>query len=278
MEKVTSKLIFSLKGKRKITAITAYDYPSAFYADRAGVDIILVGDSLGMIIKGEKNTLKVSVEEIEYHVKAVSKGAKRSLIIADFPFLSYSSVEEALRNSKKFIMAGADAVKLEGSRPEQIRAIVKEGVPVMGHIGLTPQQYLKIGFKKQGREASSALRLFKEALIIQEAGAFSIVLESIPMEVAKEITSRLSIPTIGIGAGTFCDGQILVFHDLLGMYPGITPSFVRRYGELGKLMEKGVRNYIEDVISGSFPGEEESFRMKDEEFQEFLGEVKNGNF
>lgn len=274
MEKITPRFITSLKGKRKITAITAYDYPSAYYADKAGVDIILVGDSLGMVIKGEENTLGVKLEEVEYHTAAVARGTKRALIVSDLPFLSYFSVEEALKSSAALIRAGASAVKLEGPRIEQIEALVKEGIPVMGHVGLTPQQYLHIGFRTQGRKTSSAMRLMEQAKRIEDAGAFSIVLESMPMEVAKEITSSLKIPTIGIGAGPYCDGQILVFHDLLGMYPGEKPSFVREYAKIGEEIEKGIRTYVEDVISENFPSEKESFRMKPEERKVFIREVE----
>lgn len=274
MEKITPRFITSLKGKRKITAITAYDYPSAYYADRAGVDIILVGDSLGMVIKGEENTLRVKLEEVEYHTAAVARGTKRALIVGDLPFLSYFSVEQALKSSAALVRAGASAVKLEGARIEQIEALVREGIPVMGHVGLTPQQYLHIGFRIQGRKTSSAIRLIEQAQKIEEAGAFSIVLESVPMEVAKEITSSLRIPTIGIGSGPYCDGQILVFHDLLGVYPREKPSFVREYAKIGEEIEKGIRSYIEDVISGDFPSEKESFRMKPEEREAFIREVR----
>ncbi len=274
MEKNTPRFIASLKGKRKISAITAYDYPSAYYADRAGVDVILVGDSLGMVIKGEENTLGVTLQDVEYHTRAVAKGVSRALVVGDLPFMSYFSVEEALKSSATLIRAGASAVKLEGPRIEQIRALIREGIPVMGHVGLTPQQYLHIGFKTQGRRTSSALKLVEQAKAIEDAGAFSVVLESVPMEVAREITSILNIPTIGIGAGPFCDGQILVFHDLLGMYPGEKPSFVREYAKIGEEIVRGIKGYIEDVVSGNFPSEDESFKMKPGERDSFIREVK----
>jgi len=274
MEKITPKKIFSLKGKRKITAITAYDYSSAYYAEKAGVDIILVGDSLGMVIKGEESTLNVTLDEVEYHTRIVARTVSTPLVVGDLPFLSYFRIEDAVKSAGRLGRAGAGAVKLEGSRPQHIKAIVEEGIPVMGHIGLTPQQYLRMGYRTQGKKALSAIRLLEEAKQIEDAGAFSIVLESIPMEVSKEITDVISIPTIGIGAGPYCDGQILVFHDLLGIYPGRRPSFVREYANIGEVMEKSIKQYAEDVISGEFPTREESFVMEDDEREKFYMEVR----
>ncbi len=276
MERNTPSFITSLKGKRKIVAITAYDYPSAFYAQAAGVDIILVGDSLGMVIKGEENTLGVTLEEMVYHTRAVARAKGNALVVADMPFLSYSTPRQAVESAGHLIRAGAGAVKMEGPRLETIRALVQEGIPVMGHVGLTPQHYLRLGFKTQGKRWKSALRILKEARGIEEAGAFSVVLESIPMAVAKEITEALSIPTIGIGAGPHCDGQILVLHDILGLYPGKKPSFARQYAHLGTAMKEAVEAYARDVLSGGYPSEEESFSMKPEEYEKFR-EAKDGS-
>ncbi len=276
LEKITPSKIVSLKGKRRIVSITAYDYPSAYFADRAGVDIILVGDSLGMVIKGEENTLRVTVDEVAYHTEAVRRAVSSALVVADMPFLSYSTAERALDAAGLLIRAGAEAVKLEGPRLGIIRALAEEGIPVMGHIGLTPQHYLRLGFRTQGRKASSALALYRQAREIEKAGAFSIVLESIPFPVAGRITRDLSIPTIGIGAGPYCDGQILVFHDLLGLYPGRKPSFVREYANLGEEIVEALGRYRQDVLTGDYPSKQEGFSMKDEEYRKFL-EVLNGD-
>ncbi len=276
MEKKTPSYIASLKGKRKIVAVTAYDYPSAFYAQAAGVDIILVGDSLGMVVKGEETTLGVTLEEMVYHTKAVAKAKGEALIVADMPFLSYPDPHQAVLSAGQLIRAGAEAVKLEGPRIEAIRALTDEGIPVMGHVGLTPQHYLRLGFRTQGKKWKSALKILEQAKEIEKAGAFSIVLESIPFRVAGVITENLSIPTIGIGAGPYCDGQILVFHDLLGLYPGKKPSFVREYARLGSAIEKALKAYGKDVMEGKYPTEGEAFSMKKEEYIKFM-EALNGS-
>ncbi len=277
LEKITPSKIVSLKGKRKIVSVTAYDYPSAYFADQAGMDFILVGDSLGMVIKGEENTLGVRIEEMAYHIGAVAKGTKRALIVGDMPFLSFISPEEAIKNAGLLIRAGAEAVKIEGPRIEVIRALVREGIPVMGHVGLTPQHFLRIGFRTQGKKAASALELYRQAKEIERAGAFSIVLESVPFQLAHKITSELSIPTIGIGAGPYCDGQILVFHDLLGLYPGKKPSFVREYARLGEEIVEALRLYSRDVKGGEYPSHHEAYSMDEEEYRKFMEEI-NGSY
>lgn len=265
MKKVTVRTF--LKKKRdgeKITMLTAYDYPSARLLDEAGIDAILVGDSLGMVIQGHDTTLPVTVGDVIYHVKAVRRGVKRAMIIADMPFLSYQlSDQEAVRNAGLMLKeGGADAVKLEGGR--RVAALVKKlvdtGIPVMGHLGLTPQSvHVFGGFRVQGRTEDDIRILKEDAKILEDSGVFSIVLESVPVEVAKEITEALSIPTIGIGAGPYTDGQVLVFHDYLGLFEDIKPKFVKRYRELGKEIIEATREYIEDVKSGKFPAPEHSF-------------------
>jgi len=278
MEKITAVTLRSLKGKKKITAITAYDYPSGWIAEKAGLDVILVGDSLGMVIKGEPTTLNVTVEEVAYHTRAVKAAVNRALLVADMPFLSYVNGEEAVKNAGILIRAGAEAVKIEGPRPEIVKELVKAEIPVMGHLGLTPQSYLRFGgFKVQGKEWRAALSLVKEALELEEAGVFSIVLESIPLQVAEEITRRVSVPTIGIGSGPQCDGQILVFHDLLGLYPGHTPKFVRKYASLAEAAVEALRRYAADVEKGGFPSQQESYFMKEEELKKFREELKDEN-
>jgi len=277
VEKRTPSYIASLKGKRKIVAITAYDYPSAFYAQAAGVDIILVGDSLGMVVKGEETTLGVTLEEMVYHTRAVARAKGEALVVADMPFLSYTDPHQAVVSAGRLIRAGAEAVKLEGPRVEVIRALTAEGIPVMGHVGLTPQHYLRLGFRTQGRKWRSALKILEQAKEIEEAGAFSLVLESIPFRVARVITGNLSIPTVGIGAGPFCDGQILVFHDLLGLYPGKKPSFVREYARLGPAIEEALRAYGRDVMEGKYPTEDEGFSMKEEEYIKFMEALNGGS-
>lgn len=252
------------EGKR-ITMLTAYDFPSAHMVDEAGIDIILVGDSLGVVVQGMENTLSVTMDEMIYHAKMVSRGVKNSLIIGDMPFMSYQTgIEDAVRNAGRFLKeGGSSAVKLEGgsSVADIVTAISKAGIPVMGHIGLTPQSIHSMGgFKVQGKGADEAERLVSDAKAIEKAGAFSILFEGIPMELAKRITKALSIPTIGIGAGPFCDGQVLVFHDLLGLFDRFTPKFVRRYADLKKESVDAIRRYKEDVESGMFPSEEESYK------------------
>lgn len=262
-----------------ISMLTAYDYPTALAMDEAGVDSILVGDSLGMVVLGYETTLPVTMDDMLHHCKAVSRGAKAPLLIGDMPFMSYQiSTEEAVRNAGRFLQeAGMDAVKLEGGseRLETIKAIADAGIPVMGHLGLTPQSIHQLGgFRPQGRSATAAKHLLEEAHRLQEAGCFSVVLESVPAKLAAYISQKLEIPTIGIGAGAGCDGQVLVTHDMLGLFKRFTPRFVKKYAELHNDLEKAFTAYIADVENRTFPAEEHSVAMKDEEWETFLKNVK----
>ena len=278
-KKITT-LAFRQKKTRgeKITVLTAYDYSSALVLDRAGIDSILVGDSLGMVMLGYENTLPVTMDEMIHHSRAVSRGAKAALLIGDMPFLSYQvSVEEAVRNAGRFLQQGGmDAVKLEGGRErlDVIHAIIGAGIPVMGHLGLTPQSVHQMGgFRPQGRTAVAARRLLEDALLLEEAGCFSLVLESIPARLAELVSQRLSIPTIGIGAGAGCDGQVLVLHDLLGLFDRFTPKFVKQYARMSVEMESAFGAYIADVREGRFPATEHTVEMADEEWETLLQEV-----
>ena len=254
-----------------ITMLTAYDYPTALAEDQAGIDSILVGDSLGMVVLGYQNTLPVTMQDMLHHCKAVARGAKFALLIGDMPFMSYqASTEEAVRNAGRFLQEGGmDAVKLEGGRErlEAVRAIVGAGIPVMGHLGLTPQSVNQLGgFRPQGKTASAAKRLFEDALLLEEAGCFGIVLESVPARLAELISKKLSVPTIGIGAGVGCDGQVLVTHDLLGLFDRFTPKFVRKYADFHSEMQRAFGEYIEDVHMKRFPADEHSVEMDDKEW------------
>ncbi len=263
-----------------ITMLTAYDYPTALALDQAGVDVILVGDSLGMVVLGYENTLPVTMEDMLHHCKAVRRGAQYALLVGDMPFMSYQvSITEAVRNAGRFLQeAGMDAIKLEGGRErlETIRAIVSAGIPVMGHLGLTPQSVNQLGgFRPQGRDATTAKRLLEDALLLQQAGCFSLVLESIPARLAAFVSESLDIPTIGIGAGAGCDGQVLVTHDLLGLFERFTPKFVKQYARLHESMQEAFNAYIQDVKSATFPAKEHSLEMSDPEWQVFLNESDN---
>ena len=251
---------------KKITCLTAYDYPTARLLDDAGVDILLVGDSLGMVVLGYENTLPVTLEEMLHHTRAVRRGTRHALLVADMPFGTYQGdTAEAVRNAIRFVKeAGAEAVKVEGGerKMDLIARLVDAQIPVMGHIGLTPQsQHLFGGFKVQGKSLQAAEQLFRDAQAIAAAGAFSVVLESIPRELAALITEKIPIPTIGIGAGPDCDGQVLVFHDLVGLTLGGAPKFARRYADLAGTISRAAREYLDDVRSGSFPADAESFHM-----------------
>ena len=256
-----------LKKKRegkKIAVLTAYDFPFAQIVDEAGMDAILVGDSLAMVVQGIENTLPVTMDEMVYHTKMVSRAAKNSMVIADMPYLSYQiSIEEAVRNAGRFVKeAGAQAVKIEGGREVEgiVKAMTCAEIPVMAHIGLTPQSLHKMGgYKVQGKTEDAAQRLIEDAKILEDTGAFSLILEAIPAEVAQRITSGLSIPTIGIGAGPHCDGQVLVLHDLLGLFDRFVPKFVKKYANLKEETSKAVRQYRDEVEKGTFPGKEHSF-------------------
>jgi 3-methyl-2-oxobutanoate hydroxymethyltransferase len=263
-ERWTAPRIQALKGQERIAVVTAYDYPTARIADQAGVEILLVGDSLGMVVLGYESTIPVTVEEMIHHAKAVVRARPRALVVVDMPFMSYQTgPAEALANAGRLVKdGGADAVKLEGGEraSASVRAIVEAGIPVMGHIGLTPQSVLAFGgYRVQGRGAENAARLAKDAESLQAAGVFSIVLEGMPRSLAAEVTRAVRVPTIGIGAGPCCDGQVLVWHDALGLYHGKQPRFVRRYAELGQEAEAGLRRYVEDVKQGRFPDAEESY-------------------
>ena len=256
----------------KLTMITAYDYPTAQLVDEAGIDMILVGDSLGMVVLGYEDTLPVTMDDMVRHTQAVVRGAKKAFIVADLPFLSYqTSIEEAVKNGGRLLKeGGAQAVKLEGglSMVPTIQRLVDSGIPVMGHIGLTPQAVNQLGgFAIQGRQAQDAKRIIEEAKAIEKAGAFSIVLEGIPWQLAKLVTENLTIPTVGIGAGPNCSGQVLVLHDTLGLFDRFTPKFVKQYANLREVIGKALAQYRQDVESGSFPTLEHSFAMKEEQLQ-----------
>lgn len=248
----------------KITMLTAYDYPTAKILDQCGVDILLVGDSVGNVIAGRENTLPVTVDQMIYHTKMVARATKNALIVIDMPFMSYQvSVEEAKKNAGKMIKeSGAGAVKLEGGEnmEDMIRAITDIDIPVMGHIGLTPQSIHRMGgYRIQGKEEKQREKLIRDAIAVEKAGAFSVVLEVIPLNLAREITGKLSIPTIGIGAGIECDGQVLVIHDLLGLSGDFRPKFVKRYVNLSEIITDAVKNFVDEVKNEKYPGSEHTF-------------------
>lgn len=248
----------------KIAVLTAYDYPFARIMDQAGIDVILVGDSAGSVVAGYDNTLPVTMDEMIYHTRAVARSAEKALVVADMPFMSYQvDLADARRNAGRLVKeGGAHAVKLEGGVPvaETIRTIVAMDVPVVAHIGLTPQSVHRMGgFRVQGREDAQANQLLADARAVAEAGACAVVLEGIPASLAAEITAELSIPTIGIGAGVACDGQVLVIHDILGLCEKYSPKFVKRYADVSGIIREGIDEYIREVKEGSFPGPEHSF-------------------
>ena len=263
MKKVS---IPQLRGSReKLTMLTAYDYWTAQLVDRAGAELILVGDSLGMVIQGQENTLSVTIDEMIYHCKAVSRGRQQALIVGDMPYLSYHvSREETIRNAGRLVREGkVDAVKLEGGRKRvtMVKALLDAEIPVMGHLGLTPQSIHALGgFRVQGKDGASRDRITAAALALQDAGVFAIVLECVPYDLAAELTEMLEIPTIGIGAGPHCSGQVLVTHDLLGMTFGHVPKFVRPFANLGEQGQNGVQGFIQAVREGTFPNMAESFK------------------
>lgn len=251
------------KRGEKIAALTAYDFFTAKIMDEVGMELILVGDSLGMAVLGYENTLPVTMEEMIHHTKAVARTKPNALLVADMPFMTYSSVRMTLENAGRLIQAGAEAVKLEGGEPvaQQVRALVAAGIPVLGHIGLLPQSILETGgYKIQGRTPASAERLLHDARALEEAGVFGLVVECVVADVAKKITASVSVPTIGIGAGSGCDGQILVSNDMLGQFTWFTPKHVKRYANLAEEVRKAFAEYKKDVESGQFPGSEHSFQ------------------
>lgn len=268
-----SSFLQAKANNEKITMLTAYDYSMAKIVDGAGIDSILVGDSLGMVVQGYESTLEVTMDDMVYHCKAVARGAETALIVGDMPFLSYHiTPEDAVRNAGRLIQEGkAHAVKLEGGvdQAENVRAIVKAQIPVMGHIGLTPQSVNVFGgFKVQGKDVAQAQKVIDDAVALEEAGVFAIVLEGIPEKLAKIITERVSVPTIGIGAGRYCDGQVLVIHDLLGMYSGQSPKFSKRYAALNETIKTSVEDYIADVKEAQFPEEKHTFSIDEAVIEE----------
>ena len=269
---VSAPDIRARKNGEKICCLTAYDYPSGLLADQAGVDVVLVGDSLAMVVLGHEDTLSVTVDDMVHHTRAASRGVKRALLVADMPFMSFCTVDRALETAHRLMGEGhAKAVKLEGGAPvaPQIKALTDAGIPVMAHVGLTPQHVAKFGgFKAQGKSVEAAKALIDDARAVEEAGAFSVVLEAVPVEVAGLITDSVSIPTIGIGAGNVTDGQVLVYHDVLGLFDRFTPKFVRRYAELGQASASAIAKYVEDVRRGLFPADKNTFFMPDDQVEQ----------
>ncbi|MDD3364257.1 MAG: 3-methyl-2-oxobutanoate hydroxymethyltransferase [Syntrophomonas sp.] len=263
----------NIRGKKlkneKISMLTAYDYSLAAMVDEAGIDMILVGDSLGMVSLGYENTLSVTMEDMIHHTKAVVRGTKHAMVVGDMPFMSYHvSIKEAVRNAGRFIQeGGAQAVKLEGGqeRIATVKAILDAQIPVVAHIGLTPQSVNQFGgFKVQGKDLETAQKLIRDAKLLEEAGVFSIVLEGVPTQLAKRITEEVSVPTIGIGAGHYCDGQVLVINDMLGMFKGHIPKFVKKFTNLEPLIMAALKDYKSEVEAGTFPGEEHGFTINDD--------------
>ncbi|WP_028518992.1 3-methyl-2-oxobutanoate hydroxymethyltransferase [Ruminococcus flavefaciens] len=277
MKNTVSTLLKQKQSGDKITMLTAYDYTTAKIIDECGVNAILIGDSLGMVMLGYENTLPVTMEDMIHHTAAVSRGAENAFIVADMPFMSYQvSVQEAVVNAGRLIKeGGANAVKLEGGAEvcDRIRAIVNASIPVVAHLGLTPQSVNAFGgFKVQGKSLDKAKKLIDDALMIQEAGACAVVLEGIPAKLADIITKKLFIPTIGIGAGNGCDGQVLVYQDMLGLNTGHTAKFVKRFAEVGVLMRQGISDYISETKSGVFPAEEHTYAVDDDVINELMKE------
>ena len=263
---------------RKITMLSIPDYPMALLADRAGLDTILVGDSLAMTVLGYDTTLPVTMEEMLHHTKAVTRATKYAFVVGDMPFMSNNTSErDAIINAGRFMQeGGTDSVKVEGgaNAAHIVTAIVKAGIPVMGHIGLTPQHISLLGgYRVQGRDVQTARRVIDDALAIEEAGAFAIILECVPNQISKIVTERLRIPTISYGAGESCDGQGLVAHDILGMFDKFTPKFVKKYAELGEQIQEAFEAYVSDVVSGQFPTDGHSFHIKKEDLEKVMGQV-----
>jgi len=277
LHKTVQDILNMKKEKKKISVITSYDYTLASLCDKAGMDVLLVGDSAGMVMLGYENTIPVTMDQMCMFTEAVSRARKNSLLVSDLPFMSYqASIEDAINNSGRLIKAGADAVKLEGGSimAETISAIVDVGIPVMGHIGLQPQTtMLSQGYKVQGKTKDTAMKLIEDAKELEEAGVFSITLEMISHEVAEIISETVSIPTIGIGSGVGCDGQVLVVQDLLGMYDKIKPKFAKRYMNLSEDIVKSLENFKKDVESGAFPAAEHWFSMNEEELKKLREQI-----
>lgn len=277
MHKSVLDILKMKKEKKKISVITSYDYTLASLCDKAGIDVLLVGDSAGMVMLGYENTIPVTMDQMCMFTEAVSRARKNALLVSDLPFMSYqASIEDAISNSGKLIKAGADAVKLEGGSimAETINAIVDMGIPVMGHIGLQPQTtMLSQGYKVQGKTKDTAMKLIEDAKELEEAGVFSIALEMVSHEVAEIISQTVSVPIIGIGSGVGCDGQVLVVQDLLGMYDKIKPKFAKRYMNLSEDIVKSLEDYKNDVISGTFPSKENWFSMEEEELKKLREQI-----
>jgi 3-methyl-2-oxobutanoate hydroxymethyltransferase len=279
-EKIQKKTIPFIQAKKekkeKIAAITAYDFPVAKIVDECGIDLILVGDSLGMVVLGYENTIPVTMEDMIHHTRPVVLASKSALVVGDMPYFSFHlTIEESVYNASRFLKeAGASAVKIEGASRKRLKlaaALVEAEIPVMGHVGLTPQSIYHFGqFKVKGKEVDEARNIVQDALNLEKAGVFSVILECIPMEVARIITEKLKIPTIGIGAGPYCDGQVLVFHDLVGFSNGYLPKFVRKYVDLHEIVSRAVQGYIDDVKKGKFPDSSHSYHLKAERLDELI--------
>lgn len=274
--KQTTDFLKMKESNEKIAMLTAYDYPSAKQAEEAGVDLILVGDSLGMVVLGYETTIPVTIEDMVHHAKAVKRGAKDTFIVVDMPFLTYhTTIKDTLINAGKIIQeTGVNAVKLEGADEvlDHIKALTRAGIPVMAHLGLTPQSVNVLGgFKVQGKEAGAAQKLLEDAKKCEEAGAFSIVLECVPKQLANEITNFVSVPVIGIGAGKNVDGQVLVYHDIIGYGVGRVPKFVKQYENIQSLIVDGIQSYVSEVKNATFPEEQHSFSMKESELKGLYG-------
>jgi 3-methyl-2-oxobutanoate hydroxymethyltransferase len=272
LKRVTVPDIMEAKGERKLSMITAYDYPTGRLADLAGMDMVLVGDSLAMVVLGREDTLSVTMEEMIHHTKAASRGVERALLVSDMPFMSYQeSVEQALRNAGRLIKEGrAQAVKIEGGAEtsQTVRALTDAGIPVMGHVGLTPQRQIQLGgFRYQGKTVEAARILVEDAKALSAAGAFSLVVECVPAETAQAIADAVGIPVIGIGAGPHCDGQVLVVHDMIGLFDRFKPRFVKSYAEFWPQALKALESYRDEVATGVFPGEDQTHHMTPEELE-----------
>ena len=275
MKKTIPDFIRMKQDGEKISMLTAYDYPSAQWVEEAGVDTILVGDSVGMVVLGYDSTVPVTMEEMLHHTKAVRRGATETFVVVDMPFMSYATLDLAIMNAGRLMKeGGADAVKLEGgiNVASIVQDLTRAGIPVVGHIGLTPQTANQLGgFKVQGRDLNSAKQLVKDGQALEKAGAFLLVLEAIPRQVAAQISNELTIPTIGIGAGIDCDGQVLVFHDILGLFDRFKPKFVKQYASLGQDAVKAIQNFHKEVKSSQFPAEEHTFSLSDGVIQKLYG-------
>ena len=276
--------LFDLNSKKRdnqpITMLTAYDYSSALLVDRGGIDVILVGDSLGMVMMGLESTVSVTMDEMLHHCRAVARGARYALLVGDMPFMSYQvDIPEAVRNAGRFLKEGAmESVKIEGGREitATAKAIVDAGIAVMGHIGLTPQSASKLGgYRVQGKTAKDAKRLLEDALLLEEAGCYSIVLEAVPESVARIISQRLTIPTIGIGAGQGCDGQVLVYHDLIGLFDRFQPKFVKQYADVGAIIGDAIHEFASDVEKGLFPAPQHTYPMEKAELSKLMKSIGN---